>query len=274
MSFGKQVLLTAVVEGKSAALEGLLELGADPNCTIEGEPLISYAAWLGQLECIKVLVQRVDVDTRSSDKSTPIRDAARNGRDDVVKFLADAGADVDAVDDFGESALFDVVRTGRLSTVEALISKGANVNLANKSGMTPLMFAMDNLEIAQMLVSKGANVNASDRLGVTALMDASVYGNAAAVKFLLSNNASINAQDRKGDTALMISMVFARCDVMEILLKAGADKDIKNNRGMTVEQWHTDCLERLNACSKVWNDMKCDAPEVRSAKRPRVARDV
>ena len=72
-----------------------------------------------------------------------------------------------------------------------LMSNGANVNAADQEGRTALMQAAvyGHVDVARALLSNGAEVNAKDREGRTALTQASTYGHADVVRLLLSNGA-------------------------------------------------------------------------------------
>jgi ankyrin repeat protein len=61
---------------------------------------------------------------------------------------------------------------GDLSEVKRLLAAGANVNAKEKNGITALMAASlaGHREVAALLLAKGAEVNAKDKNGKTALM--------------------------------------------------------------------------------------------------------
>lgn len=60
---------------------------------------------------------------------------------EAVKVLLDRGADPNAADPAGNTALFGAVPKGFNSVVQLLADKGANVNAVNKRGQTPLKLA-------------------------------------------------------------------------------------------------------------------------------------
>src|SRR5688572_33319638 len=70
------------------------------------------------------------------------------------------------------------------TAVRALLAKGADVNAAQVDGTTALHWAThyDDAEAAALLVKAGANVNAANRFGVPPLVLASTNGNAAVVR--------------------------------------------------------------------------------------------
>lgn len=61
---------------------------------------------------------------------------------------------------------------GYLGVVQALLAKGADVNAKNNDGRTALIFASlkGQLEIVQAFLAKGADVNAKVNYGPTDLM--------------------------------------------------------------------------------------------------------
>ena len=82
--------------------------------------------------------------------------------------------------------LFNAANSGDAATVQALLAKGADVNAKDTTGWTALMFAAatDYTGTVQVLLKKGANVNAKNNKGETALMIATFYKHPDIVKIL------------------------------------------------------------------------------------------
>jgi len=92
--------------------------------------------------------------------------------------------------------LWQAAERGDLPEVKSLIAKGAEVNAKDNKGGTALMVASLNghIEIVQALLGKGAEVNAKSNKGGTALMVASLNGHIEIVQALLSKGAEVNAK--------------------------------------------------------------------------------
>jgi uncharacterized protein len=103
-----------------------------------------------------------------------------------------------------------------------LLQKGADVNALNADGLTALMGAVNNKRkhLVRILLESGADVNARSDAGETALMFAVETGNDVLVRMLIDAGADVNALDNAGFTALM----FDEChdETKRILLDAGA----------------------------------------------------
>lgn len=113
----------------------------------------------------------------------------------------------------GDNALMSSVK--RLDIMKLLIEKGANVNAQNKFGKTALMYAIQygNLDAVKMLVEHKADVNLATFENVdgyetceydlaakkrTPLMYAAWHANDEVVKYLLSKGAKQEAKDTEG----------------------------------------------------------------------------
>lgn len=95
--------------------------------------------------------------------------------------------------------LIDACACSCYDIAKYLVDAGANVNAADSHGTTALMLAAYNsLEMVAYLVEHGANVNARTKTGQTALLDAAVEGQAAIVQYLLAHGADINARNSLG----------------------------------------------------------------------------
>ena len=95
----------------------------------------------------------------------------------------------------------------RLPIVEALAKSGAQLDAEDKDGWTALMWASWSglPKIAGKLLEHGASTRAVDRQGNTALMLAAQRGNVDVVKALLAKGADRLATSKNGDTAAAIA---------------------------------------------------------------------
>ena len=120
---------------------------------------------------------------------------------------------------------------GNKETVEKLLKEGADVNAKNSEGYTALELASRNghTEIVSMLLEKGADVNAKTNEGITALIRASEKGHTETVARLLEKGADVNAKDSDGWTALMWASRNGHTETVTILLEEGADVNAKDN---------------------------------------------
>jgi ankyrin repeat protein len=130
--------------------------------------------------------------------------AARCGRAETVRILLEAGADIDAHNGDGKTALYQAVNYYRAETVSILLKAGANIDARDKHGKTALHIAayQDDNETVSILLEAGANIDACDEHGNTALHIAAYQGRAAIVRILLKAGANIYARDKRNMTAL------------------------------------------------------------------------
>jgi ankyrin repeat protein len=111
---------------------------------------------------------------------------------------------------------------GELSNVKRLLAAGAQVNAKDKNGMTALMAASleGHGDIVEVLLANGAEVNARTVDGETALMYASIRGDCKIVEMLLARGAEINARTRDGKTALTFATRMKHPEVRALLMEA------------------------------------------------------
>ena len=160
----------------------------------------------------------------------PLADAAEQQNWSTVESLLKQGANVNALQADGSSALLWAIHYDRAETATLLLSKGADANAKNRYGITPLAEAAQNgnAAIVERLLAAGADANVALPEGDTPLMNASRTGSAAVVKLLLARGATVDARDAwHGETALMWAAGENNAEVVGLLVKAGADLNAK-----------------------------------------------
>lgn len=167
----------------------------------------------------------------SGAERTPLIEAAKSSDRGAVRALIAKGADVNAVEPDGTTALHWASYRDDVESADAILRAGAKVNSANDLGATPLWIASLNGSAAMVrrLLQAGANPNAALLLGETPVMVASRSGSTEVVEQLLAKGANVNASAARGQTALMWAVAQNHPDVVKVLLARGADVHAKSD---------------------------------------------
>ncbi len=158
---------------------------------------------------------------------TPVADATMRGERVVVRALLQQGADVNAAQGDGMTALHWAALQGDVETAKMLLYAGANVKSSTRLGaFTPLLVASKSGQAPMMatLLEAGANPNDATTNGTTALMLAAAAGTVEGSEALLDRGAAIDAtENAMGQTALMFASAYDRAAVVELLAARGAN---------------------------------------------------
>ncbi|WP_252258611.1 ankyrin repeat domain-containing protein [Erythrobacter aurantius] len=185
------VLEVAVRTGKTEVIDWLLKHGVKPNDTVS-----------------------------SGSSKTLLMSACESGALPVINHLLERGADVDAVDNDGQTALF---YASDKKVAKALLDAGASLTHLDKNGRSLFQRPYCSVEIFQNygkeFVRLGGDVNAraADGRSVLHLLADSYYSEGA-IKLAISLGCDVNAQDQNGTTPLML----ARSEYWQELVAAGA----------------------------------------------------
>src|SRR5580658_3722306 len=142
--------------------------------------------------------------------------------------------------DAKRAPLIDAVKAQDAAAVRALLAQGADVNAAEADGSTALHWAAqrDNLEIANLLIAAGANVKAATRYNITPLSLACTNGDAALIGRLIDVGADPNGVSEEGQTALMTASLTGKVEAVKLLLARGAKPNIAEPyKGQTALMW-------------------------------------
>jgi ankyrin repeat protein len=156
-----------------------------------------------------------------------------------ARFLLERGADANAADDGGETALMRACESDSLPVARLLVELGgADVNAADGTGYTALLFASD-AGIVRFLVARGADVNVipGDFYSQTALMLACERGDLESVKCLVERGADVNTPAGgnlyESKTALMFACHNGDIDKVRYLVEGLANVHAVSAAGMT-----------------------------------------
>ena len=246
-SASADALLDAVRAGNGQETIRLIEAGADVNAADSlGTTPLMWAARYGDAAMVQRLLRAgAKAAAENVFGVTPMSEAALIGSEPVIRELLAAGVSPDSPNPEGETALMLVVRTGQVDAAEVLIDAGADVNAKeNWAGQTALMWAGAQVqpEMVKLLLANGAQVEARSTVrewtrkvsseprpkelaqgGLTPLMFAARTGCIECAELLLDAGADINLTDPYGVTPLVVATLNLQNDFAAYLVEKGAD---------------------------------------------------
>jgi ankyrin repeat protein len=243
---------SAVSFGNKQLVKFLLDKGANVNG--HGDDLPLMAAIPEQPDMLRMLIKRganINVGGFPTALSSAV---GQTESTECAKILLDAGADVNLRNIFGETPLMYAARFMKLDNVDLLIKRGANIEARDLDGRTALSHVEHGnitydirRKVIQALLKNGANIESRSKTGMTPLMyackkfdsawdttDDTVKKYSAACAFI-NMNASVDAQDDDGNTPLMRAVASRNIPAISCLLDAGANQNLKNKNGQTAQ---------------------------------------
>ncbi len=207
--------------------------GMETHTVVSGGAMIATptnpfvkAAFEDNLEELTRLIAETDVNVSDEATDTTALDhAVGNGNREIMQLLLSRGAKVTG----GPSPILMRLDDDATSDlVWDLINAGAEVNAKTETGETPLMSAAyeQNGEILKTLLDAGADVDSKNEDGQTALMMAAEHGKLQNVRALVLAGADINQIDGEGKNALMLAIENEHRTVIRFLRSKGAIESV------------------------------------------------
>ncbi|UCC72538.1 MAG: ankyrin repeat domain-containing protein [Gemmatimonadota bacterium] len=207
-------------------------LGAAPVRAQDGH----VAARAGDLATLEALLEQdpEQVSTVDENGRTPLDFAAGFGQEEAVRLLLQRGADINAADAAGMSAVDFAFFTERGSATarltRLLVSEGAefdaNATLFGRARRLDLVISPGNIELTRFLVEQGADVNAIAYV-LAPLESAAARGHLEIAEFLLEHGADVDLRGNDGNPPLRWAVERGHTDVVNLLLKHGAALDFR-----------------------------------------------
>ena len=171
----------------------------------------------------------------------PVADAAMRGDLEAVRTLVRSGADVNAAQGDGMTALHWAADRGDVELTALLLFAGGNVNAGTRIGRyTPLHIAAREARagVVTALLAAGADpVARTTNSGATPLHLAAASGDPEIVSAILAREVDPNITEGAwGQTPLIFAAANNRTEAIRVLLAAGADPDM-SARSVDVTEW-------------------------------------
>ena len=201
---------------------------------------LHYAArWNTDTYIIKLLLSNdAEVNAVEENEVTPLGYAADQGRLEAIRVLIAAGANIDAKDQWGRTALMRAIKARHVQAGQLLIELGASVlEKSYQYSMSALMFAVtwtDSVPLVEALLKAGATIDDLDNEECNPLTRAAVNGNRTIFEFLLAQGGKPDVIDIFGQQPLQRAARISSEKGVRILLDAKADVHFKEEKfGMT-----------------------------------------
>ena len=243
---GTSALVIAAHSGHGPLGSYLLEQGADPNAAGAGYAALHAAVLRSQVQLVEALLDH------GADANAVVEHGT-NGR----RFSADYSIRHQLI---GTNAFWLAAKYGELEILRTLAEHGADPFVVPEGGMSALQAAIGmpgsslesrrdrignsaqdpddeerrTLELARIVIDLGVDVNAADQRGNTALHDAVRKDFASVVELLVARGADVNAVNERDQTPLVLAetpqtipgtngLRGTRPEVAELLRSLGAN---------------------------------------------------
>ena len=242
---GMTALHTAASNNPNPAiLVALVEGGADVNIRSADGVTPLHTSWRNDNPEVVHTLLTLGADPLARDDEGRVADptncehwaTAAFGRpagSEAVSGCLEAGAEVGAGDDDGNTMLHHTARHGNLANLTLLLDAGADSGARNNDGTTPLHYAVSsaNAGFVTLLLEAGADVSARNGWGVSPLHSAVRSNDLEIVTLLLDAGANVRVRDDSGQEPLHLAA--GNPVIADVLLEAGADVDTRDNRNQT-----------------------------------------
>lgn len=196
-STGRTAYMQACFYAQPAAMKFFLDRGADPN---------ARSAMSVRLPMLTLCL--VCERTRAKEAAT---------------LLLDAGADIEARTEGGESALMYACWNNNVAAVELLLDRGARMHDAEmRRNPINTMVSGSSMDVLRLFLKRGFDVNSRSEHLSTVLHYAARFGDVEMTNLLLDEGADIEARDKQGFTPLVCAASASNKAVLRLLIQRGA----------------------------------------------------
>ena len=223
-----QDVFEALRKGDIQAVKALVENSPEvlESRDRDGLTLLHYAAFGGDAGLINYLVDKGAKLEPANSQETPLHLAAQNDRSEAVAALIKKGAPLETRDDYSRTALILCARErGQSASARILLNAGADINAADKYGDTALSLAAwrGKLEVVDLLLDKGAGVPASGDRWKRLLSESASHGLTKLFRRLTEGDRDLKAGAGSTPALLHSAAQGGSAEIVDVLIKKGFD---------------------------------------------------
>ncbi|WP_407428861.1 ankyrin repeat domain-containing protein [Treponema sp.] len=199
---------------------------------MNGNSPLSKALEQESPEMLSTLVSAANIASKDSSGNTALHAAVnKDAPFDHIKYLVDAGADVNARNKNGDSVLFLTVQKNRRDAGDLLLEKDADIFATNTQNNSPLRVALTRGGELQDWLITSKTLNSTDGSGNTPLHYAAEWKLNNAIVSLIQKGAKVQAKNANGETALFSAVRGDSPSTINILIDNGLVIDSKDKLG-------------------------------------------
>lgn len=225
--------------------------------------LVTQACLSGLIDIVKLLVKNgADIQILNENGQNLLHITVFSFVNlNVIEFLITEGLSTNSIDFEGRSPLHFACQRGCLPVIDLLLKNDANLELADKSGNTPIFFALNSIfdmeAIFHFLIKKKVNLSAINNSGSSLLHVACSRGFAKISELCLINGVKMNIVDNEGATAFHYACYAGHSEIIKFFIKNGAlfEQPIPNKSGNLYFTLHSACNRlHLDVVKMILND--------------------
>lgn len=237
-SFGYSGLMWAIEFKNDEIINFLIDNGINVNLISpkNGVDALTIAVFMRKYNLVKRLI-RLGATVNNTEKDLScLAYAIKNNNYDIVEFLIDNGADVNAACiDIDKVKTFPIFFCNDIEIMNLLVKNNAKIDIKDGNGTTVLcsfLVVKNKNGLCRYLLSAGANPNYGNDY-ILPLTVCCYVNNVEGLKLLINANANINQTVSTGDTALNVAIYYDNYECAKLLLENGANIYLKNSDGDT-----------------------------------------
>jgi len=191
----------------------------------QGLTLLHHAAAGSDASLIDLLVDKgAKIDLAGGQARTPLHIAASNDRSAAAAALVKRGASLEIRDGYGRTALILCARErGQAATARVLLDAGADIDAADKDGSTALELAAwrGKEELVDLLLARGVRVPESGEIWSNMVAEALSNGLSGLFRRLIAAGQDLRALDPAGERLLHAAAAGGSAQIVGFLADRG-----------------------------------------------------